>query len=139
MEIVHIDDRDNDLHRLLFMPNGLPDGTELAYYGKGQVVTSICCLLLLICSILLHNLYFPILFDIFSVLLQRILGGYKQGKGIVCSCCDTEVNCWSDTYCISLSLQKKNVGTICGIIFFGEQISPSQFEAHAGWSARRQP
>ncbi|GFY93269.1 acyl-CoA N-acyltransferase with RING/FYVE/PHD-type zinc finger domain-containing protein [Actinidia rufa] len=56
------------------MPNGLPDGAELAYYSKGQ----------------------------------RILGGYKQGNGIVCSCCDTE-------------------------------ISPSQFEAHAGWSARRQP
>ncbi|KAL6998315.1 hypothetical protein U1Q18_008440 [Sarracenia purpurea var. burkii] len=66
--------RDNDLHRLLFMPNGLPDGAELAYYSKGQ----------------------------------RILGGYKQGNGIVCSCCDSE-------------------------------ISPSQFEAHAGWSARRQP
>ncbi|XP_052175209.1 LOW QUALITY PROTEIN: uncharacterized protein LOC127790026 [Diospyros lotus] len=66
--------RDNDLHRLLFMPNGLPDGAELAYYAKGQ----------------------------------KILGGYKQGNGIVCSCCDTE-------------------------------ISPSQFEAHAGWSARRQP
>ncbi|XAR68973.1 Histone acetyltransferase [Bertholletia excelsa] len=66
--------RDNDLHRLLFMPNGLPDGAELAYYSKGQ----------------------------------RILGGYKQGNGIVCSCCRTE-------------------------------ISPSQFEAHAGWSARRQP
>lgn len=29
--------RDNDLHRSLFMPNGLPDGTELAYYVKGQV------------------------------------------------------------------------------------------------------
>jgi antitoxin component YwqK of YwqJK toxin-antitoxin module len=29
--------RDNDLHRLLFMPNGLPDGAELAYYVKGQV------------------------------------------------------------------------------------------------------
>ncbi|CAJ2651638.1 unnamed protein product [Trifolium pratense] len=28
--------RDNDLHRLLFMPNGLPDGAELAYYVKGQ-------------------------------------------------------------------------------------------------------
>ncbi|GFZ02301.1 acyl-CoA N-acyltransferase with RING/FYVE/PHD-type zinc finger domain-containing protein [Actinidia rufa] len=69
-----IDVRDNDLHRVLFMPNGLPDGTELAYYSKGQ----------------------------------RILGGYKQGNGIVCSCCDTK-------------------------------ISPSQFEAHAGWSARRQP
>ncbi|CAJ2645608.1 unnamed protein product [Trifolium pratense] len=29
--------RDNDLHRLLFMPNGLPDGAELAYYVKGHV------------------------------------------------------------------------------------------------------
>lgn len=29
--------RDNDLHRLLFLPNGLPDGTELAYYVKAQV------------------------------------------------------------------------------------------------------
>ncbi|XP_061963368.1 uncharacterized protein LOC133688013 isoform X3 [Populus nigra] len=66
--------RDNDLHRLLFMPNGLPDGTELAYYVKGQ----------------------------------KILGGYKQGNGIVCSCCEVE-------------------------------ISPSQFESHAGMSARRQP
>lgn len=66
--------RDNDLHRLLFMPNGLPDGTELAYYVKGQ----------------------------------KILGGYKQGNGIVCSCCEIE-------------------------------ISPSQFESHAGMSARRQP
>ncbi|CAL5207132.1 unnamed protein product [Lathyrus oleraceus] len=66
--------RDNDLHRLLFLPNGLPDGAELAYYVKGQ----------------------------------RLLGGYKQGSGIVCSCCDIE-------------------------------ISPSQFEAHAGMAARRQP
>ncbi|CAK9147247.1 unnamed protein product [Ilex paraguariensis] len=66
--------RDNDLHRILFMPNGLPDGTDLAYYSKGK----------------------------------KILGGYKQGNGIVCSCCDTE-------------------------------ISPSQFEAHAGWAAKRQP
>ncbi|KAF5956052.1 hypothetical protein HYC85_008908 [Camellia sinensis] len=66
--------RDNDLHRLLFMPNGLLDGAELAYYSKGQ----------------------------------RILRGYKQGNGIVCSCCHTE-------------------------------ISPLQFEAHAGWSARCQP
>nr|GMC91822.1 uncharacterized protein LOC109158230 [Ipomoea batatas] len=66
--------RDNDLHRLLFMPNGLPDGTDLAYYSKGK----------------------------------KILGGYKQGNGILCSCCNTE-------------------------------ISPSQFEAHAGWAAKRQP
>lgn len=35
--------RDNDLHRLVFMPNGLPDGTTLAYYSKGQVVGLISC------------------------------------------------------------------------------------------------
>ncbi|MEI4855986.1 hypothetical protein, partial [Klebsiella pneumoniae] len=39
---------------------------------------------------------------------KEILKGYKQGNGIVCSHCDTE-------------------------------ISPSQFEAHAGWAAKRQP
>ncbi|KAI3799462.1 hypothetical protein L1987_34760 [Smallanthus sonchifolius] len=66
--------RDNDLHRLLFMPDGLPDGTELAYYARGK----------------------------------KILDGYKHGNGIFCSHCDTEV-------------------------------SPSQFEAHAGWAAKRQP
>ncbi|KAH0886994.1 hypothetical protein HID58_063090 [Brassica napus] len=66
--------RDNDLHRLVFMPNGLPDGTELAYYVK----------------------------------TQKLLAGYKQGNGIVCSCCNRE-------------------------------ISPSQFEAHAGMAGRRQP
>ncbi|XP_010505340.1 PREDICTED: uncharacterized protein LOC104782177 isoform X1 [Camelina sativa] len=66
--------RDNDLHRLLFMPNGLPDGTELAYYVK----------------------------------TQKLLQGYKQGSGILCSCCSRE-------------------------------ISPSQFESHAGMAARRQP
>jgi hypothetical protein len=32
----NIKKRDNDLHRLLFMPNGLPEGAELAYYIKGQ-------------------------------------------------------------------------------------------------------
>ncbi|CAL5389643.1 unnamed protein product [Camellia sinensis] len=31
---------DNDLHRLLFMPNGLLDGAELAYYSKGQISPS---------------------------------------------------------------------------------------------------
>ncbi|XP_021289583.1 uncharacterized protein LOC110420553 isoform X2 [Herrania umbratica] len=65
--------RDNDLHRLLFMPQGLPDGAELAYFIKGQ-----------------------------------LLEGYKQGNGIVCGCCLKE-------------------------------LSPSQFEAHAGMAARRQP
>ncbi|XVF08053.1 hypothetical protein REPUB_Repub06bG0192400 [Reevesia pubescens] len=65
--------RDNDLHRLLFMPNGLPDGAALVYIIKRQ-----------------------------------LLEGYKQGNGIVCCCCERE-------------------------------LSPSQFEAHAGMAARRQP
>ncbi|XP_068637073.1 uncharacterized protein [Aristolochia californica] len=66
--------RDNNLHRLLFMPNGLVDGTWLGYCNKGETV----------------------------------LEGRKQGNGIFCSCCNAE-------------------------------ISPSQFEAHAGWATRRQP
>ncbi|XP_077212918.1 acyl-CoA N-acyltransferase with RING/FYVE/PHD-type zinc finger domain-containing protein [Tasmannia lanceolata] len=66
--------RDNDLHRSVFMPNGLPDGTPLAYYSKGK----------------------------------KLLEGYKQGNCIFCCCCSNE-------------------------------ISPSQFEAHAGWASRRQP
>ncbi|KAL5580147.1 hypothetical protein UlMin_012589 [Ulmus minor] len=39
---------------------------------------------------------------------QKMLGGYKMGSGIICSCCDSEV-------------------------------SPSQFESHAGWASRRKP
>lgn len=66
--------RSNNLHRLLFLPNGLQDGTKLAYCVNGK----------------------------------DILKGYKQGNGIVCSDCDTE-------------------------------ISPSEFEAHAKYSARRKP
>ncbi|KAF3790940.1 Increased DNA methylation 1 [Nymphaea thermarum] len=66
--------KDTSLHKLIFMSNGLPDGTELAYYIRGK----------------------------------KLLEGYKQRNGIVCSCCNAEV-------------------------------SPSQFEAHAGWASRRQP
>ncbi|KAF3784413.1 Increased DNA methylation 1 [Nymphaea thermarum] len=66
--------RDLGLHKLVFMSKGLPDGTEVAYYARGQ----------------------------------RLLEGYKQGAGIFCYCCNSEV-------------------------------SPSQFEAHAGWASRRKP
>ncbi|XP_016669725.2 increased DNA methylation 1 isoform X3 [Gossypium hirsutum] len=66
--------RDNFLHQSLFMPKGLPDGAELAYFVKGQ----------------------------------KLIEGYKQGSGIVCGCCERE-------------------------------LSPSQFEAHAGMADRRQP
>ncbi|KAK1260522.1 Zinc finger CCCH domain-containing protein 19 [Acorus gramineus] len=66
--------RDLRLHKLVFMDDILPDGTEVAYYVRGQ----------------------------------RLLEGYIQGSGIFCRCCN-------------------NV------------ISPSQFEAHAGYASRRKP
>ncbi|XP_054812842.1 uncharacterized protein LOC129313599 isoform X2 [Prosopis cineraria] len=66
--------KDQRLHKLVFEEGGLPDGTEVAYYGHGQ----------------------------------KLLEGYKKGFGILCRCCNTEV-------------------------------SPSQFEVHAGWASRRKP
>ncbi|CAN4119428.1 unnamed protein product [Withania somnifera] len=66
--------KDLRMHKLVFEQDVLPDGTELAYYVRGQ----------------------------------KLLEGYKKGHGIYCYCCHTEV-------------------------------SPSQFEAHAGCSSRRKP
>ncbi|XP_057955697.1 uncharacterized protein LOC131149343 [Malania oleifera] len=66
--------KDLRLHKLVFEEDVLPDGTEVAYYARGQ----------------------------------KLLVGYKKGFGIFCTCCNSEV-------------------------------SPSQFEAHAGWASRRKP
>ncbi|KAM4084156.1 hypothetical protein ACB094_08G110900 [Castanea mollissima] len=66
--------KDLRLHKLVFEEDVLPDGTEVAYYSRGQ----------------------------------KLLVGYKKGIGIYCTCCNSEV-------------------------------SPSQFEAHAGWASRRKP
>ncbi|KAA8518665.1 hypothetical protein F0562_016139 [Nyssa sinensis] len=66
--------KDSRLHKLVFEDGGLPDGTEVAYYSRGQ----------------------------------KLLEGYKKGLGIFCHCCQYEV-------------------------------SPSQFEIHAGWASRRKP
>ncbi|XP_043704921.1 remodeling and spacing factor 1-like [Telopea speciosissima] len=66
--------KDLRLHKLVFEEGGLPEGTEVAYYARGQ----------------------------------KLLEGYKKGFGIFCCCCNSEV-------------------------------SPSQFEAHAGWASRRKP
>ncbi|XP_065866066.1 uncharacterized protein [Euphorbia lathyris] len=66
--------KDLRMHKLVFEEDILPDGTEVAYYSRGQ----------------------------------KLLVGYKKGFGIFCSCCNSEV-------------------------------SPSQFESHAGWSSRRKP
>ncbi|CAL5194133.1 unnamed protein product [Lathyrus oleraceus] len=66
--------KDFRLHKLVFEENGLPDGTEVAYYAGGQ----------------------------------KLLEGFKMGYGILCRCCNTE-------------------------------ISPSQFEVHAGWASRKKP
>uniref|UniRef100_A0A5B6ZWC6 PHD-type domain-containing protein n=1 Tax=Davidia involucrata TaxID=16924 RepID=A0A5B6ZWC6_DAVIN len=66
--------KDLRMHKLVFEEDVLPDGTELAYYARGQ----------------------------------KLLSGYKKGSGIFCTCCRSEV-------------------------------SPSQFEAHAGWASCRKP
>ncbi|GMI97205.1 hypothetical protein HRI_003389800 [Hibiscus trionum] len=66
--------KDLRMHKLVFEEDGLPDGTELRYFVRGQ----------------------------------KMLVGYKRGFGILCTCCNSEV-------------------------------SPSQFEAHAGWATRRKP
>ncbi|KAF8042710.1 hypothetical protein BT93_A1136 [Corymbia citriodora subsp. variegata] len=66
--------KDQRLHKLVFEEDGLPDGTEVAYYSRGQ----------------------------------KLLEGYKKGFGIFCRCCNCEV-------------------------------SPSQFEVHAGWASRKKP
>ncbi|OIW08531.1 hypothetical protein TanjilG_03207 [Lupinus angustifolius] len=66
--------KDLRLHKLVFEEDVLPDGTEVAYYARGE----------------------------------QLLVGYKKGFGIVCSCCNSLV-------------------------------SPSTFEAHAGWPSRRKP
>ncbi|GKV26237.1 hypothetical protein SLEP1_g35580 [Rubroshorea leprosula] len=66
--------KDLRMHKLVFEQHGLPEGTELAYFVRGQ----------------------------------KCLVGYKKGSGILCNCCDSEV-------------------------------SPSQFEAHAGYASRRKP
>ncbi|KAK7257661.1 hypothetical protein RIF29_31798 [Crotalaria pallida] len=66
--------KDLRLHKLVFEEGVLPDGTEVAYYSRGE----------------------------------RQLVGYKKGGGIVCSCCNNLV-------------------------------SPSTFEAHAGFATRRKP
>ncbi|CAK9182832.1 unnamed protein product [Ilex paraguariensis] len=66
--------KDLRMHKLVFEERGLPEGTAVAYYARGQ----------------------------------KLLEGYKKGFGIFCFCCNSEV-------------------------------SPSQFEAHAGWASRRKP
>nr|XP_043636663.1 increased DNA methylation 1-like isoform X2 [Erigeron canadensis] len=66
--------KDPKKHKLIFLDEGLPDGTELAYFSREKAV----------------------------------LKGIKKGCGIFCFCCET-------------------------------QISPSEFEKHAGYEYRRKP
>ncbi|XP_074349536.1 uncharacterized protein LOC141689220 isoform X1 [Apium graveolens] len=66
--------KDQKMHRLVYEKDGLPNGSEVAYYSQGK----------------------------------RLLQGYKTETGIYCLCCSSDV-------------------------------SPSQFEAHAGWASRRKP
>jgi hypothetical protein len=70
------------LHRLVFEEGGLPDGTELAYYARGQVI-----------SITYSYLFTFLLFIVNNInsSAQKLLGGYKRGFGILCHCCNCEV------------------------------------------------
>ncbi|KAB5519898.1 hypothetical protein DKX38_024217 [Salix brachista] len=94
-----ISPRDQRLHRLVFEEGGLPDGTELAYYARGQVI-----------SITYSYPFTSLLFIVNNInsSAQKLLGGYKMGFGLLCHCCNCEV-------------------------------SPSTFEAHAGWATRKKP
>lgn len=57
-----------------------------------------------------------------------------MGSGIICRCCSTLVTT------LILHLKYLNVLRDLLIYFsYWEQVSPSQFEAHAGWASRRKP
>lgn len=65
---------------------------------------------------------------------QKLAFGYKKGSGIMCSCCNKEV--------LLLCMENDIVGGIINrymIVLHNVQVSPSQFEAHAGCSSRRKP
>lgn len=71
------------MHKLVFEEGGLPDGTEVAYYARGQV-----------CMNFTKKLLF--FFMCIAILLlysdgQKLLEGYKKGFGIFCRCCNSEV------------------------------------------------
>lgn len=117
--------RDQRLHKLVFEEDGLPDGTEVAYYSRGQV-----CLLRRYSSALktLANLKSMIFCE------QKLLEGYKKGFGIFCRCCNCEV--LVSSFELQLLEQLKNVHMLAN---FKMQVSPSQFEVHAGWASRKKP
>lgn len=74
---------------------------------------------------------------------QRILGGRKHGNGIVCNCCNREVKSPSQTDFVLLWVSAFDpsvfLSNFIATMFMCDQVSPSQFEAHAGMAARRQP
>jgi hypothetical protein len=72
------------------MPNGLPDGAELAYYVKGQV-SWYSLLIFCVYGLIYTSFLFFLNIWLDWCAFQKLLGGYKQGNGIVCGCCDVEV------------------------------------------------
>ncbi|CAK9150475.1 unnamed protein product [Ilex paraguariensis] len=89
--------KDLRMHKLVFEEEGLPEGTALGYYGRGQ----------------------------------KLLEGYKKGFGIFCLCCNSEVLLLPANHILS--------AYYVDLLYLFEQVSPSQFEAHAGWASRRKP
>lgn len=67
---------DRDMNKLLFLPGGLPDGTEVAYYMKGQVklLLIFLCVFGLKCVWNTQNLLCLIFIDAANIV------GYKGGS-----------------------------------------------------------
>jgi hypothetical protein len=82
-----------NVHKALFQPGGLPDGTELGYYVKGQVqMYSLFPMNLVITN--RHSAVFNNLISQCTeglIAWQCVRKGVKRSGGICCSCCNTVV------------------------------------------------
>ena len=87
--------RDLGLHKLVFMDDILPEGTEVGYYVRGKVSIK-WFLLLFDISRMIHCVcvFFSFLFwskKVVTVYSQRLLEGYIKDSGIYCNCCNSVV------------------------------------------------
>lgn len=73
------------MHRLVYEKDGLPNGSEVAYFSQGKVVefdVMRACLWLVVI----------ILFLTCWTCWQKLLEGYKTETGIYCLCCNSDVS-----------------------------------------------
>lgn len=118
--------RDQGLHKLVFEREGLPDGTELGYYARGQVSYLILRVVIYISGpdlLLRHN-----------ITVGRNCS--EATKWVL----EFTVTAASVRYLILYTLHHDScIANSFLILHFFVQVSPSVFEAHAGWTSRRKP